>query len=34
MYKDEALPYLDKINEVFDMGIDFEEEWMSYLQVV
>lgn len=34
MYKDEAMPYLDKINEVFDMGIDFEEEWMDYLQVV
>ena len=34
MYKDEAMPYLDKINEIFDMGIDFEEEWMDYLQIV
>lgn len=34
VYKTEALPYLDKISEMFDMGIDFNEEWRYYLQAI
>jgi hypothetical protein len=33
LYKDEATEELNKINEIFNMGIDFDKEWSDFIAV-